>query len=225
MSSTTLEHNPGGVSRLTLDRPPANALDLDAIIELIEAVEEVEAHSPAAMVITGTQSISSAGADLGVPPVMPEDVVRTNEMAIKLFSLPFPVVGAVTGHAVGSGLIVALCCEARIGSSAGRYGLTEVAHGLSYPQAAFDLVRLTLTPQAAHRISLGSELLDANTCLRLGVFDEVLPAESVFARALEEAERRTALPAAAYARAKAVLRAQALEEMRRSAAGDPLLAR
>jgi enoyl-CoA hydratase/carnithine racemase len=223
VSAVSLAQSAGGVCLLTLDRPPANALNLGALIELIAAVEEVDAQSPAALVITGTREFFSGGADLKDPPVTVEGVVRTNEMALKLFSLPFPVVAAVNGHAIGSGLIVALCCDARIGSTAGRYGLTEVAHGFSYPQAAFDVVRATLMPQAAQRIILGSELLEGDVCLRLGVFDEVLPAESVLPRAAEEAQRRAALPAAAYARAKTVLRGVALAEMRRSAAGDPLL--
>ncbi|MEZ5077499.1 MAG: enoyl-CoA hydratase/isomerase family protein [Solirubrobacterales bacterium] len=223
MSAVALERSENGIVTLRIDRPPVNALDLKSIVELIEAIDELAPAAPRAVLITGTGGFFSAGADLDDPPIGRDGVLRTNELVLKLFSLPFPVIAALTGHAVGSGLIVGLCCDHRIASSSGRYGLPEVLHGFSYPQAAFDVVRHTLTPQAAQLISLGSELLGAQTCLDLGVFEEVVEPESVLPRAIEETERRAAMPGNAYARAKAVLRADALAELRRSCSSDPLL--
>ena len=47
-------------------------------------------------------------------------------MALGVYGLQSPVVGAITGHAIAGGLVLALCTDIRVASSAGRYGLTEV---------------------------------------------------------------------------------------------------
>jgi len=58
----------------------------------------------------------SAGADLkAVPDYGPaqqrEMVSGINAMALGVYELEFPVVGAITGHAIAGGLVLALCTE------------------------------------------------------------------------------------------------------------------
>ena len=67
-------------------------------------------------------------------------------MVIATYALPCPVVAAVTGHAIAGGLVLALCADYRIASTAGRYGLTEIKVGVPYPQAAIMAVRSELAP-------------------------------------------------------------------------------
>ena len=95
--------------------------------------------------------------------------------------------------------------------------------GVPYPQAAIDVVRAELSPQAARLLALGSELTDAAECERLGVFDEVLDVDDVLARALHVASRLAAFPPDVYARTKRDLRGPALERIRARVGEDPLL--
>jgi enoyl-CoA hydratase len=148
-----------------------------------------------------------------------------NAMALGAYELEFPVVGAITGHAIAGGMVLALCADIRVASSAGRYGLTEVKVGVPYPQAAIGVVQAELTPQAARVLALGSELTDAGECERLGVFDEVLAPDDVLDRSLHVAARLAALVPEVYARTKRDLRAPALAIMRAGAEADPLLDR
>jgi enoyl-CoA hydratase len=134
------------------------------------------------------------------------------------------VVGAITGHAIAGGMVLALCADIRVASAGGRYGLTEVQVGVPYPQAAIGVVRAELSPQAARLLALGSELTDAAECERLGVFDEVHDAADVLPRALHLAERLAKLPPEVYARTKRDLRGPALEQIRAAVEDDPLLA-
>ena len=67
-------------------------------------------------------------------------------MALGVYALPCPVVGAITGHAIAGGLVLALCTDVRVASSDGRYGLTEVKVGVPYPQAAIGVVQAELAP-------------------------------------------------------------------------------
>ena len=80
-------------------------------------------------------------------------------------------------------------------------------------------------PNAARVLAFGNELIDANECLRLGVFDEVLEPDAVLPRALELAGGLAALSPDVYARTKRDLRGASVSQMRAAAAEDPLLAR
>ncbi len=230
MPHVTVTRPDSGVALLTIDRPPANAMDVGLLGEIVAAVAEVAAEPPAALVLAGREGVFSAGADLkAVPGYGPEQqremVHGINAMALGVYGLECPVVAAVTGHAIAGGMVLALCADLRVASAAGRYGLTEVKVGVPYPQAAIGVVRAELAPQAARMLAFGAEMHDAQTCHRLGVLDEVHPPAAVLPRAVELAERLAAMPAAVYARTKRDLRGAALDAMRAAAAEDPLLDR
>ncbi|MGD0455918.1 MAG: enoyl-CoA hydratase/isomerase family protein [Solirubrobacteraceae bacterium] len=230
MEHVTLRDHDAGVVILTADRPPANAMDVTLLRDLLAATEQVASDPPRALVMAGRPGFFSAGADLKlVPGYGPEEqrqmVASINAMALGVYELPCPVIGAITGHAIAGGLVLALCTDIRIASSTGRYGLTEVKVGVPYPQAAIGVVTAELAPHAARVLALGNELIDATECLRLGVFDEVLEPDEVLPRALELATNVAAFPPDVYARTKRDLRGATAERLRAAAAQDPLLAR
>lgn len=222
-------HSVEGVTVLTADRPPANAMNVELLDQLVAALEAMAADPPGALVIAGRPGFFSAGADLkAVPGYGPAEqrrmVSNINGMALAAYGLPCPVVAAITGHAIAGGMVLALCADQRIASVDGRYGLTEVKVGVPYPQAAIGIVRAELAPHAARRLALGNRLTDAAECVRLGAFDEAVAADEVIPRALEVAGGLAAFPADVYARTKHDLRGAALTAMRDGADADPLLA-
>jgi enoyl-CoA hydratase len=230
MDHVTLQDHDDGVVILTVDRPPANAMDTGLLRDVIEAVDQVAGDPPGALVMAGRPGFFSAGADLKlVPEYGPEEqrlmVEGINAMALGVYQLPCPVVGAITGHAIAGGLVLALCTDVRVASSGGRYGLTEVKVGVPYPQAAIGVVAAELPPHAARVLALGNELVGAAECVRLGVFDELVEPDAVLPRALELAAGLAAFPREVYARTKRELRAETTARLRAAAAEDPLLAR
>jgi enoyl-CoA hydratase len=230
MEHVSVSEHDEGLFVLTVDRPPMNAMDVTLLREIVLAIKQIASEPPRALVLAGRPDCFSAGADLKVvpgygPAQQREMVSGINAMALGVYELEFPVVGAITGHAIAGGLVLALCTDIRVASSAGRYGLTEVQVGVPYPQAALGVVRAECSPQAVRVLALGSELTDAGECERLGVFDEVLAADDVLARSLHVAERLAALVPEVYARTKRDLRAPAIAQMRSGASADPLLDR
>jgi enoyl-CoA hydratase len=222
------DERPEAVAVLAIDRPPANAMDLELLRELVAALAQIEADPPAALVLSGREGFFSAGVDLkAVPAYGPEQqrelVGLINAMALATYSLPCPVVGAITGHAVAGGMVLALCADLRVASSAGRYGLTEVKVGIGYPQAAIGVVRAELAPHAARALAFGNALVDAAECERLGAFDEVREPDAVLPRANELARELASFSAATYARTKHELRGETAARLRERAACDPLL--
>ena len=222
-------HETDGVVVMTVDRPPANAMDVALLRDVVAAIEQVANDLPRALVLAGREGFFSAGADLkAVPGYGPEDqremVQSINAMALGAYELPCPVVGAITGHAIAGGLVLALCADIRIASSVGRYGLTEVKVGVPYPQAAIGVVAAELPPHAARVLALGNDLIDAAECRRLGVFDEVVEPHEVVSRATELARGLAGFPRDVYTRTKRDLRGETTARLRAAAAEDPLLA-
>jgi len=225
---TTIERT-DAIAILTIDRPPANAMSVELLEEIVAALGELELDPPAALVLAGREGFFSAGVDLkAVPGYGPDEqrrmVTGINTMALTAYGLPFPVVAAITGHAIAGGLVLALCADLRVASTDGRYGLTEVKVGVAYPQAAIGVVRAELSAGTARLLALGNELVDADECVRLGAFDEALEPAAVLPRALELAGTLGGFPADVYARTKHELRAATIERLRRDATDDPLLA-
>jgi enoyl-CoA hydratase len=230
VSQVSVRSDDDGVVTVIADRPPANAMDVTLLSELVAALEEVAVDPPAALVLAGRPGFFSAGADLKAVPSYGAEEQRAmvdgiNAMALGVYALPCPVVGAITGHAIAGGMVLALCTDLRIASSAGKYGLTEVKVGVPYPQAAIGVVEAELAPQARRLLAFGNALHDGQTCLRLGIFDEVVQPDAVLPRAQELARELAAMPTEVYARTKHDLRAATIERLRAAAADDPLLAR
>jgi enoyl-CoA hydratase len=219
-----------GITVLSADRPPANAMDVGLLEELVGAIGQLAKEPPPAVVLAGRPGFFSAGLDLkAVPRYGPAEQRRLvdgiNQMAIGVYGLPCPVVCAITGHAIAGGFVLAVCGDHRVASTEGKYGLTEVKVGVPYPQGAIGVVRAELSASAARVLVLGNRLVDAAECVRLGAFDEAIAPDAVVDRALEVAQELAALPAEIYARTKAELRAATLADLRAAAQADPLLAR
>jgi len=209
----------GAVAVVRIDRPPANAMDLELLAEGYEALEQLRADPPAAVVLAGRPRFFSAGVDLKLAPVLgPEEqremVIGINRLFAGWYAFPRPVVCAVTGHAIAGGLILALCGDRRICARDAQLGLTELRAGIGFPAAAMAVVRAELAPHVARELVLGTELIDPEAALARGIVDEVVFPDAVFTRAREVADRFAELPAAAYERVKEQLRAPTLAEIR-----------
>lgn len=206
-----------GIATLRLNRPPANALDLEFIIALGDAFTELEnGKQPGALIITGTGRFFSAGLDLKAVPAYSADEQRAlahhlNRMVGRLYGLPLPVVAAVNGHSIAGGVIVALCCDYRIGATGDyKIGLTEARVGVPFPVGPMAVVESELSPPAARISVLLARNVTPAEALSHGLLDELQPAEQLLARATEIATEMAALPRSTYGRIKRQLRRAAL---------------
>jgi enoyl-CoA hydratase len=220
----------GRTAVVRIDRPPANAMDPELVGELVAAAGELRTSRPEAIVLTGREGFFSAGLDLKVVPKLDgrgrrEMIMGINRMVASWYALPHPVVVAVSGHAIAGGMVLALCGDYRVGSTAGKLGLTEVQAGVPYPAGAITLVRSELSPPAARVLVLAGRLYDPAGALELGLLDELAAPENLLPRALEVADELAALPAETYARVKQQLRGDLAAEFERivNEADDPLI--
>jgi enoyl-CoA hydratase/carnithine racemase len=203
-----------------VDRPPANALDLDLLEQSRDVLDELDRSEPSAVVVTGRNGFFSAGVDLKATPGLDAEgqrnmVIGVNRLIGGWYCFLRPVVCAVNGHAIAGGLIFALCGDHRVCTTEGKFGLTELRAGIPYPAAAMAVVRAELTPRVARRLVLGADLIDSQRALAWELMDELAAPAEVLPRALEVAEELSRLPTGAYARIKQQLRADAIAAITR----------
>jgi enoyl-CoA hydratase len=219
-STVRTESRDGGVRLLTLDRPPANAIDESLLADLDAALVAAEREDAVrAVVVTGAGAFFSGGFDLRA--ARRDDAAERRiaglyrDAHLRLLAFPKPTVAMMAGHAVAGGLVLVLACDYRLGLEGDyRIGLNEVAIGASYPRAAIEIVRLRLPHARAAELTLGAALYPARQAIRLGVVDELLPAATFAATVLRRAARLGGFPREAYAHTKAALVADAVAHIR-----------
>src|SRR4051812_9115898 len=219
----------GDVALVRIDRPPANAMDLELLRAGNDVRERLEAERPGAVVLTGRDGFFSAGVDLKLAPTLGLDeqgemVAGINRLFAGWYSFPGPVVCAVNGYAIAGGLILALCADYRVCATEGRLGLTELRAGIPYPAAAMVAVRRELPTRAARLLVLEADLIDPQRAHELGVVDELAEPGDVLDRAFAIAAERAALPRDAYERVKRQLREATVREIQEAVQADPMLA-
>lgn len=207
----------GAVAVFRFNRLPANAIDLDFAGEIEAGFASLLAEADlGAVVITGTGTCFSAGLDLKrVPLYGPEQqramITTINRMLSRLYAAPLPVVGAINGHAIAGGLVVALACDYRVGTRATcQLGVTEARAGIPFPAAAMTVLRAELAPHVARVLTLRANNIDPHTALAWGLVDELQPGARVLPVAVQIARDLAGIPRDAYARIKRQLRAAAI---------------
>ncbi len=212
------------VAVVSMQRPPANAIDIALLTQLVATLREIEQSSDvAAMVLTGVGKTFSAGLDLKLVPTydraQQNELLRVlNRAVCQLYALPIPTVAAVNGHAIAGGLVLALACDMRVAVDNGAlFGLTEVHAGVPFPVAAMAVVKAELSPAAARHLVLAGQNHDPIRAHALKIVDELQSAEKVLTRSKALARELAAAPRQSYDRIKRQLRHDALAEIERDA--------
>ncbi|MCX4815174.1 enoyl-CoA hydratase-related protein [Streptomyces sp. NBC_01239] len=191
------------VVTLRLDNPPMNAFDSAQREELADAVRGLaDASDVRAVVLYGGERLFAAGADIKALAAMgPEEIRGWNRALQRTFDevarLPMPVVAAVTGYALGGGLELALCADYRVAADDAVLGQPEVRLGIIPGSGGTQRLTRLLGPAKAKNLLMTGRGVRAEEALRIGLVDEVVRADAVYATALGYASNLAAGPAAA----------------------------
>jgi enoyl-CoA hydratase/carnithine racemase len=174
-----------GVGTLTLNRPDKlNAFAGRMRQELGDAVEELE-HDPdvRVVVITGAGRAFCAGADVGYmadlvargdSASLAELVEAGRRVVMAMRESTKPVIGSINGVAVGGGANLALACDLRIASTDAKLGQTFNRIGLHPDWGGTYFLPRLVGPAKALELFWLADILDAQECLRLGLFNRVV---------------------------------------------------
>jgi len=188
---------------LTIDRPPVNALDLEAIAALEQVFAGAAREIPrGGVVLTGGGAVFSAGVDTRAFASYSREQRQAMARAItqlvaRVLAIPVPVVAAVNGHALGGGFVLMLACDYRIGADvpAAKLGMTEAQAGIPFPAGPLEVMRHELAPEPLRRLTLSSAVLSMRELLDIWTIDELCAVDDLRSRALVQAKRLAAQPA------------------------------
>ncbi len=226
-SLLVLETRDAGVLTLTLNRPDRlNALNPELGVALSQAVERA-ARDPdvSVVVITGAGRAFCAGGDLAAIQdarnrgaiAELEPLLRGGQrLVLTMRTMRQPIIAAVNGAAAGGGMNIALAADLRIAAEDAVFGQSFAKVGL-FPDygGTFLLPRLVGESRAAEMFYTG-DLIDAQTALRIGVVNRVVPPNQLAAEARALAAKIAQGPALPIRAAKQVLFAKDRKELERA---------
>ena len=198
----------GSVGTIVIDNPPMNVLSDVNRRGILAALDEFRGAGARAVVITGHGDRAfCGGADLKEEERLTPDIVedfqrRGAEVNRALRQFEHPVIAAINGWTMGGGLVLALWCDIRIGSTRAKLGAVGVKVGLM----ASNVQLARLFPEGRARdMLLTGRAVEAEEALRFGLLSAVVAPDALMEEAAAWARMIAARPADAVARAKRAL--------------------
>ena len=205
-----------------LHRPPVNALDIETLDELSDTFDALTNEDPDAVVLTGTDLMFSAGADLRRVLKATDDEIDQGIVALArafrtLFCFPRPLVAAVNGHALAGGAIIASTADYKVMvDSDATIGAVELAAGVPFPAWALEPLRFATNNHHFQEIAITGRAYNPQRALEVGLVDEIVPAARLEDRAAEVAEELARVPRRTFSLTKSMVRAPSVERADRT---------
>ncbi|GAA0246600.1 enoyl-CoA hydratase/isomerase family protein [Haladaptatus pallidirubidus] len=197
---------------LTVDRPDRlNALNVETLHALREAISEAESEGARVLVLTGAgEKAFIAGADishmqdLSVTEAQ-EYAELGHEIADMLESFPAPVIAAMNGYTFGGGCEFALACDFRVASEDAVIGQTEIDLGIIPGWGGTQRLSRLVGDELARRLIYFGERIDAQDAHEIGLVGEVVAHDQIESHVAEMAADLVERPAFALQAAKEAL--------------------
>ncbi len=204
----------GPIGIVRLNRPKVlNALSLDLVRELVEALEELDKdHSVYVIIITGDEKAFAAGADLKeMSDATPVSLLlgRRFEYWDRFRKISKPIIAAVSGYCLGGGNELAMNCDIIIASETASFGQPEVNVGIMPGAGGTQRLPRLVGKQKAMEMILIGKSISADEAYRIGLVNRVVPVESLMDEAKKMANEIASKPPISVRAAKeAILKAQ-----------------
>jgi len=180
---TLIYEKSGSIAYVTLNRPQAlNVYNIQMRNDLYEVLSAIRDDSEVRVAIFkgAGEKAFCAGADLSEFLTAPSPViarqVRFGRDVWGLFlSIPQPLIAAVHGYVLGSGIEIALCCDIRIASEDTRFGLPEVGLGIIPAAGGTQTLPRIIGRGRALEMLLTNRWLIGEEALRYGLVNQLVP--------------------------------------------------
>lgn len=185
------------IAYVTLNRPEAlNVYNIQMRDDLYEVLGAIRDDSEVRVAIfkgAGKKAFC-AGADLSefltAPSPTEARQVRWERDVWGLFlSIPQPLIAAVHGYVLGSGIEIALCCDIRIASEDARFGLPEVGLGIIPAAGATQTLPRTVGRARALEMLLTNRWIKGEEACKIGLVNQIVPRENLLQVAEEMAKK------------------------------------
>jgi enoyl-CoA hydratase len=190
-----------GIAILTFNRPKAlNAVNSMVMDELDSALDRVcEDRETQVLILTGSgDKAFIAGADITELSQM--DTLKGKafsrkgqQVMSKLEALPFPVIAAVNGYALGGGMEMALACDFIYACEKAVFGLPEITLGLIPGFGGTQRLTRIVGEKTAKELVFTGKTIPAAEALDLGIVNRVTPDDDLMAQVKKTAAQIASL--------------------------------
>jgi methylglutaconyl-CoA hydratase len=192
MDYTTLDlAHDSRIATITLNRPDKrNAISYELIEDLSAALDEVAKSSALVLILTGAGKAFCSGMDLDNLKALvgrsPEQNLKDSEIMARLFrslyDFPRPTIAAVNGAAIAGGCGLATLCDFTLAVPEAKFGYTEVRIGF-VPAIVSTFLLRQVGEKHARDLMLTGKIIGAEEAHRIGLINEIVPAEQLTGRA------------------------------------------
>lgn len=194
------------IATLTLNRPPANSINLATLLDIDKALDEAETDKEVrVLIITGTGDKGfSAGFDITDAANADKTGAKGQEVWTRIDRFTKPVIAAINGYAFGGGCELAMASTFRVMQENAKIGLTELNLGIIPGWGGTQRMPRLLGKSKALELILFSKRLPAREALEIGLIDRVSKVGELMKEVMEMAEFLATRPPLAV---RAVLKA------------------
>jgi len=194
---TVIYEKSENVAYITLNRPQVlnvyNVQMRDELYQILCAIKDDDEVKVAILKGAGEKAFC-AGADITEfittpSPIIARQVRWERDVWGLFLSLPQPLIGALHGYVLGSGIEMALCCDLRIASEDARFGLPEAGLGIIPAAGATQTLPRVVGRARALEMLLTTHRLDAKEAYDMGLVNRVVPGTQLLATAQEMARK------------------------------------
>ena len=208
------------VATISIDDGKRNALSPTVLRQIYEALDRAESDG-ATVILTGRESVFSAGFDLKVMKrggMTALGMLRSGyALTARVLAYPYPVIVACPGHSLAMGVFLMLSADYIIGSRGDfKIAANEVAIGMTMPRVAAAMLRHRLNPADYQRAVTVAHFFDAESALDAGFFDELVEPADLVGRANALAADFKSLDERAHTVSKRRIRGPLIRKIRRS---------
>jgi enoyl-CoA hydratase/carnithine racemase len=201
------------VATIVLDRPPANAIDLDMALALQDTIRAAgDRDDVGALVLWGGRRLFAAGADIRAMADWGPDEVRPSVSALAdacdlLEETPKISVAAINGFALGGGLELAMACDLRVVAYDAQLGQPEIKLGVIPGAGGTQRLVPLVGAGRARDIVYSGRIVEAEEARAIGLVQAVVPPDDAYAEAVALARSLARGPRRALAAAKEAIQA------------------
>jgi enoyl-CoA hydratase len=179
------------IARITLNRPPVNALSLEFIHAVVAGFKRAAAD-PAARAVVLSSAVAgrfSAGLDLDIVLGKPVEEARRFVEALYIdlydaqYNLGKPSIAAVGGTARGGGMTMAISCDVILAGAGATFGYPEIDVGV-LPAIHFAHLPRIVGRHRAFELLFSGRAFDAEEAYSLGLVTRVVPDDELESAAL-----------------------------------------
>jgi enoyl-CoA hydratase/carnithine racemase len=200
----TMATDSDGITVVTFDRPPVNAMSFDAYPELKILADIVESSEETRVVVITAPPDARAwcgGADLNdfLPLGFESRLERyrlVEDCLPRLYNMNRRVIAALNMHAIGVGFVMATFCDIRVASEEAFFAVPEIDRGVMAAGGSF-FTRINMPAGKVREMVLTGRRFTAEELRDTGVFNYVVPKAEVMPKAMEIARiiAKKSLPA------------------------------